>query len=207
MREELNKYGELIESLETSYARFFYDLAWDLIPVLSGANLFGTFKDIDAIILTGGGTVPNKYRVSSTNEYQQKARDYTEKILLDLAIKNHIPVIGICRGMQFINGYFGGKIDSFKHSHPTNVRHNVILKNNEMLEVNSFHQDAVTVELLAPGFIILASDPSRVIVEAMYSSEYKIIAFQWHPEREKKHSACQEYSINAIQNFIKKGDL
>lgn len=205
MREETNQYGELIESIERSYVNFFGDLGWELIPVLSSSDSVYDFWDVDVIILTGGGTVPSQYRVSPTDEFQQKARDHREEALLEMAIQKQIPVIGICRGMQFINGYFGGKVDKLKLPHPTNVRHKVVLQGKDIIEVNSFHRDAVTAELLAPGFGILASDLTGAIVEAMYSDEFRIVAFQWHPEREKGPSACKDFSVGTIQKLVREG--
>ena len=49
-----------------------------------------------AIVLSGGNDI---------GEY--KNRDILEYYMIDLAIANNIPLIGICRGMQIINSYFG----------------------------------------------------------------------------------------------------
>ena len=40
----------------------------------------------------------------------QKRRDEFENSLVTYCIKEGIPILGICRGMQFLNNFFGGKI-------------------------------------------------------------------------------------------------
>ena len=37
-------------------------------------------------------------------------RDDTERALLDWAIGDRLPVFGVCRGLQFVQRYFGGEL-------------------------------------------------------------------------------------------------
>ena len=37
-------------------------------------------------------------------------RNKVEKSIIKFSIKNKIPLLGVCRGMQLVNIYFGGKI-------------------------------------------------------------------------------------------------
>ena len=37
-------------------------------------------------------------------------RDYTEKLMIKWAIKNDIPILGVCRGAQLINLFYGGSL-------------------------------------------------------------------------------------------------
>ena len=78
-------------------------------------------KKINLIILPGGNNLNGKDNLS-------KIRLNVEKKILSFSIKNNIPTIGICRGMQVINHYFGGKIKKIdKHMR---TKHNVFFEKN-----------------------------------------------------------------------------
>ena len=55
--------------------------------------------DIEGIILTGGNDIAGQ--ASATNISVE--RDETERCLLNYAIINNLPVLGVCRGLQFLN--------------------------------------------------------------------------------------------------------
>lgn len=130
----------------------------------------------DALILTGGDT-PGK----------DKPRDVTETALLAGAIKRNLPVFGVCRGIQLINTFFGGTLSKVEGHigvpHPVNIRpcwHDIY---GVQTVVNSFHRDAISVDGLADGLEIGATDNDGFI-EGFYHSKLPIAAVMWHPERE-----------------------
>lgn len=67
----------------------------------------------DGLLLTGGQDVsPDVYgreRLSCCGELCP-ARDMEEALLLDLFIKTDRPILGICRGIQFLNAHLGGTL-------------------------------------------------------------------------------------------------
>lgn len=66
----------------------------------------------DGLILGGGGdVVPSWYgqENAACNTLDEK-RDQVEKCLVEQACKKQIPILGICRGMQFLNVFFGGNL-------------------------------------------------------------------------------------------------
>ena len=70
-----------------------------------------------------------------------------EKIMINFSITKNIPVLGVCRGMQLINLYFGGKI--IKKKRHMRTKHNVNFSNKKFfklnnLNVNSFHNFCIT---------------------------------------------------------------
>ncbi len=60
-------------------------------------------KHLNLIILQGGNDI-----FDSSKEI--KNRNDNENLIIKFAIANNIPLLGVCRGMQLINLYFGGKI-------------------------------------------------------------------------------------------------
>lgn len=143
---------------------------------------FISYVKPEVIVLTGGNTVSSTlYDPDGTQEVTHQ-RDKTEKYLLRYATEYKIPVLGICRGFQMINVYFGGALRRCNHHIAT--RHLIRLVENELaFDVNSFHGQAVTdKELSSEMKSIAVSDDG--LVEAIIHKEYPILGVQWHPERE-----------------------
>ena len=66
----------------------------------------------DGLILGGGGDVdPAWYGQENVAcDTLDGERDSIEGQLVALAVEKQIPVLGICRGMQYLNVYFGGDL-------------------------------------------------------------------------------------------------
>lgn len=128
--------------------------------------------DIAGVILSGGndlarfdGNVPE--------------RDETEKAVLEEAIKRSLPVLGVCRGMQFLADYYGSELSGVA-SH-AGTRHPVIFADGTSREVNSYHNYGV-VSLSAP--LKERAHAPDGLIEAMQHATLRIAGICWHPERE-----------------------
>jgi len=124
-----------------------------------------------AIVLSGGNDIG-----------QYSSRDETESILLRWAEKNQIPVLGICRGMQFMVKWYGGKlVETDNH---VGVRHRLkkIIDEEELPhEVNSYHNFGL--RNCPEKFNILAMTDDGFI-EAISHKSLPWEGWMWHPERE-----------------------
>lgn len=68
--------------------------------------------DIDGLIIPGGADVdPALYWEENTACMGvDRALDDLEMELIDYAVKRYVPILGICRGHQILNVYFGGSL-------------------------------------------------------------------------------------------------
>lgn len=124
-------------------------------------------------------------------------RDELEKKILKKAIDTNKPVLGICRGMQFINVHFGGrlhqqitefygeipKVDTIYPKKEINIEPDSKLAEilgTQTARVNSLHNQAVN----EPGEHILISAKEKTdVIQALEHTERPfIIGIQWHPE-------------------------
>ncbi len=154
---------------------------------------------VDVLLLCGGEDVdPARYKTTPSpllGEVNLR-RDAWEFLLLDEAVKRRLPVIGICRGCQLINVYFGGTLwQDLPSERPGEVQHRgthlhgIRIAADSRLarrlgldrsEVNTLHHQAV--RDLAPGFRAVAFAADGV-VEAIESDALPVVGVQFHPEK------------------------
>ena len=154
---------------------------------------------VDVLLLCGGEDVePSRYKMKPSPRLGKvnQPRDAWEFLVLDEAVKRRLPVVGICRGCQLINVYFGGTLwQDLPSERPGEVKHRgthlhgVRLEASSRLarslgatemQVNTSHHQAV--RDLAPGFRAVAFAPDGV-VEAIESDAWPIVGVQFHPEK------------------------
>ena len=141
--------------------------AASLVPIANDCDGFDA-ESIDALILSGGedvGTSP--------------LRDATERSALDRALVAHIPVIGVCRGMQFLHLQSGGTLVAVDNH--VGSPHGVKLNDNTRVIVNSWHRWGI--RDAHPDWVVLAlADDSTV--EAFVHRDRPWLGVMSHPERD-----------------------
>lgn len=192
-----DKHGTELDALETSYVDFFKkevlcsDVA-TLIPVPNdpeNAARLTLALTPKLIILSGGNNInPQSFGSDIALDDMVPTRDATEKVLFDYAVSNAIPLLGVCRGFQFINIQLKGKLTLNITDHPPAVQH-VCLYDGKKYTINSFHNHGVFAEDVAPELYPVIVESRSGIVEA-YSGKImskvgssRILGVQWHPER------------------------
>jgi putative glutamine amidotransferase len=186
----------------------------------------------DGLLLTGGEDIDHhRYGMSDSNnlcEIHNFRRDSIEFALIERAFEKEMPIMGICRGHQLMNVYFGG---SLIFDIPTEIgtntihrcaksdtcRHEVRLVKEKLLSkitevksglTNSSHHQGV--RNLAPSLVANAYTEDGLIesVSLMNEKYPFLLGVQWHPERldyEKNplSGKISKHFLKAVQEYNK----
>ena len=153
-------------------------------------------RDCDGLLLPGGDDIdPSRYGQPRQEKCGKSCelRDQAEWKMLEAFLPTGKPILGICRGCQFLNIYLGGTLHQHIDSHSdfkTRAKgcHNVsVLPETklssllpETLWVNSLHHQAV--DVLGNGLAVSARAEDGT-VEAIELADHPFcLAVQWHPE-------------------------
>ena len=148
------------------------------------------------IILSGGNDIAI---LNEEGKNIWKERDMTENILWEYCIENKIPILGICRGCQFIANKIGMEIYQIEnHINKIHTVKNVI--NNMTIKVNSYHSWGIKLEKKKKNYKILYTSPKDNTIEAFYDDSFvKALCIMWHPERE---SGAYKEVIEMIRKYL-----
>lgn len=178
-----------------------------LIPELPKEKKLKIIAELDGLVLQGGSDLaPETYGEKPIGKWLGDAtRDAYELELIDLFLKQDKPVLGICRGFQLMNAYFGGTLyQDIDTQKPTDtkhrdaveydqVHHEVTFVEGSFFEslyageqqpmVNSVHHQAV--KDLGNGLVPQAYSKEDDFLEAFIHENAepgKVMGVQWHPE-------------------------
>ncbi|GLI54828.1 anthranilate synthase component II [Propionigenium maris DSM 9537] len=176
-----------------------------ILPITTREETIKSYIDmVDVLILSGGHDMDPVYyneEVLPEGDMPFRDRDAFDMLLIRYAVEKGIPILGICRGMQVLNVYFGGSLYQdlkynknvyLKHiqeSSPGEHVHKVAIEEDSVLSeifgeelwVNSYHHQLV--KEVGEGLKVTgrASDMAVELIEWRDSSRF-IVGVQWHPE-------------------------
>ncbi len=182
-------YENYIEALSKLGAEGFASLEETDLEMADGLILPGSFQDMNPKLWGAED-------LHCSNDVNDEL-DRIQWALLEQAVAVSKPVLGICRGMQFINVFFGGTLiqdlPCKKHHgarEPERYHMVHIPEGNRLYElygalseVNSRHHQGAGI--IGEGLKVSAMwmEEEDVVVEAVEHKTLPIIGLQWHPER------------------------
>ena len=176
-----------------------------IIPIIEDEEIIKKMlESVDGIIMTGGVDVhPFRFNEEPIEKIGtiSAERDDFDFTVMKYAAEMNKPILGICRGIQVINVYFGGTlIQDIPSQRSSNILHSQtaeyhvathkiqIVKDSiiydmlgENSEVNSFHHQAI--DKLAKDFKVTATAKDGIVETIEYKKKDSfILGIQWHPE-------------------------
>ena len=178
----------------------------------------------DGLLLSGGEDVNPLYYGQTPTEKCGKImpqRDIAEMKMLEAFLATNKPILGICRGEQLMNVFFGGTLHQdighiatccHKDFHQRGKGiHTVVpisgtklaqIMGTEAFTVNSLHHQAV--DTTAPSLVAAAVSEDG-ITEAIEHAEHPFcMGVQWHPEHMTSLSQRQRRIFDAFVKACKK---
>ena len=159
------------------------DLVSDYVSMCDAVLLIGGVNDIDPSLY---GAKLNGSKGCNINQ------DQFELAVLKEAILQNKPVLGVCRGMQLINVYFGGDIIQHLDSSDLHLQyekqeesvHDIDIAkskifNDAKVEVNSVHHQACQ---HVPDELNITAYSEDGVIEMFEHKTLPILGVQWHPE-------------------------
>ena len=211
MAENLYKIQVNYEYLEPFVER---KISTIILPLID-TNLEHLLSLCDGFLIIGGDDIdPTNYGEESIGHSKNvdAAVDRIDKMVIEHAVANKKPLLGICRGLQSINIFLGGNlyqdINYYKLQHEvkedshlvtTLYNHPIAERFEQTFVVNSHHHQAI--KDLAKGFIpIFKADD---VIEGIIHQELPILGVQWHPEKlnTKSTKIIFDYFVTEVKNI------
>lgn len=193
-----------------------------MLPLTTDENVICRLaRELDGFLFTGGQDVsPELYGEEKSAKCGENCceRDTMEQALLNEILALDKPLLGICRGIQFLNAALGGTLyQDLPTEHPSAVGHCMtppydravhkvhieplsplhdLLGLNE-LPVNSYHHQAV--KKLSPKLKAMAYSEDELVEAVCLPGKKFIWAVQWHPELSYQ---IDTYSRQIFSKFI-----
>lgn len=187
---------------------------------------FESIAQCDGVVLCGGEDVHPRYyhQKEYVGQYHlddiDPLRDEFEMEILSYTQQNHLPLLGICRGLQITNVFFGGKLipdipsfgkpDHTKYKEGKDRYHTINVKKGSLLnsiagvevgEINSAHHQSV--DTVGEGLVVNALSPDGIVEgleRTLKEGQSYLLLVQWHPERMIDQESV--FSKNIRENFL-----
>jgi gamma-glutamyl-gamma-aminobutyrate hydrolase PuuD len=180
----------------------------------------------DCIVFCGGTDVsPSLYgeKLGSHSGEPDTKRDEYEKGIYEQALKMGLPMIGICRGAQFLNVMNGGKLVQHCTSHAMGryMNHSIMTYDEKVIDVTSTHHQMMIpsgrYDLLgwAGGLsdrylngddedmpILFLCEAGRLEPEVVWYPETRSLCIQGHPEYMTSEDEFWKYSVGLVRKFL-----
>lgn len=195
-----------------------------LIPAMTDSlALRDLLSRLDGVILSGGEDVAPAYYGETPHEKLETVNDYRDTydfMVAGIAHEMNLPMLGICRGVQLLNVYFGGTLyqdipsqrPDWNLLHRARVKgdkplHKVLIEPDSQLakmfgvtEINANTSHHQAVKKVAPGFRIVAraADGTHEGIESIEG--LPVWGVQFHPEG--MYADGNSVALNVFKAFV-----
>lgn len=185
-------------------------------------------RRLDGVLFAGGGDIdPVQYMGDQHDTiYGVNAdRDHTELALMKVVLREAIPLLAICRGLQVLNVALNGDLvqhvpdmvdSAIPHRANPNgpERHEVHIERNSQL-VSIFGQSKVTttswhhqaVRRLGTGLQVAARSADGIIEAIELPDNPNVLAVQWHPEMSANIDPIQQKLFDHFVAHVRQRSL
>ena len=188
----------------------------------AGFALAASMQVADLLCFTGGADVsPELYGEENVGSYCSPERDKYEEQVFDWAYAHDVPMVGICRGGQFLNVMNGGKMWQDVDNHAISGTHKAMCKHwGEIMVSSTHHQmmraggngkvlvsaELATYKLSSRGFTQVKDGPLGDDCEVVYYKDTKSLCYQPHPEIVNEDHQCRKHFLMLVDKLLS-GDL
>lgn len=168
-----------------------------LIPTIKRESLHVKHRNRHFFVSIFVWMIRKIFSLDFTTQLEDRQRDELEFGILRQVIDKKVPILGICRGAQLLNVYFGGTLyqdiaDFYNEKpqlqtilpistiiiEPQSQLYSILRK--KYTRVNSLHHQSV--KTLGSNLRIVAQEPSGVVEAIEHTQLPFVIGVQWHPE-------------------------
>jgi len=174
-------------------------------------------EKVALVVFTGGHDVHPELYGEDVGAYTFTSikRDMYEGMVFEYAFKHKIPMLGICRGAQFLCVKAGGKLVQDVNNH--GGMHRIVTHDGKDLYCNSSHhqmqlpaKDAFPLAWAEPKRSpnhYLNGDNEQIEVdreyEVVYYPKINAVGIQYHPEWLSFNHPCVQYAKEVAKSYLK----
>ena len=197
-----------------AYRQLFVSLGYNVVDYIINEQL----EPVDLVVFTGGEDVsPGLYGAEHHPTTGNNVfRDQQEAQIFEKALLHNIPMVGICRGAQFLNVMSGGEMYQDVGGHVGS--HEITdLITGEVVLVSSTHHQMMKPSpkglLVASSHIgayrewwdgqVFAREKSEQDFEVVFYPHTKALCFQPHPEfTSVEYTGMQRYFQDLLKRYL-----
>lgn len=187
------------------------------------------FDNIDALVLWGGTDIHPSFYGQAHNKFNgapslPSTRDLWEWRAMKYCKAHNIPIIGVCRGAQFLCAFAGGALFQHVNGH-ANGQHMMTTSTGEMFSTTSAHHQMLDLKDVKHELLAWSTENlSRVYYDSEQVTPFRVrgehakgtfkepevvffpeiggLAIQGHPEWASKSSRFVEYCNELITEYL-----
>jgi putative glutamine amidotransferase len=172
-----------------------------LVPALGELHLRESLASFDGILFTGSPSNVEPHRYSGPQSLpgtlHDPERDATTLPMINGALAEGVPILGICRGFHEINVALGGSLTQRLQEIPGNLDH----REDTSLPMEQQYEPAHEIELVEGGMLHRIAGARRVKVNSLHSQGVERLAPRLVTEATAEDGVVEAFRIDGAKSF------